>query len=263
MLFSAKIPLSKDGGVATHKKYCKQKRGACVLRLRGNRYVSTLKPDADNADVGIINLYPCYYAAVNLRHFFVCERGKKMKNKNLVKIVLSALLIALGTVLSEVVPSVSLPFGGSITVFSMVPMCLLGYMFGVKWGVFANLVYGAVQMMFGLNNLSYATWWGAAVVIVLFDYIVAYGVLGFSGVFKGKIKNEFVACLLGVLLAVFLRYVCHFITGVTVWREVADLWGAIWFSITYNGAYMIPEMVITPLGVALLYKANVLKRISK
>lgn len=79
MLFSAKIPLSKDGGVATHKKYCKQKRGACVLRLRGNRYVSTLKPDADNADVGIINLYPCYYAAVKLRHFLFAKGVKYEK----------------------------------------------------------------------------------------------------------------------------------------------------------------------------------------
>ncbi len=186
-----------------------------------------------------------------------------MKNKNLVKIAISALFIALSTVLSELVPSISLPLGGSITVFSMVPMCLLGFLFGVKWGVFSNLVYGAVQMLFGLNNLSYATWWGAAVVILLFDYIVAYGVLGLSGVFKGKIKNEFVACLLGVLLAVFLRYICHFITGVTVWREIADLWEAILSSITYNGTYMIPEMIITPLGVAFLYKANILKRISK
>ncbi len=185
-----------------------------------------------------------------------------MKN-NLKKLAVSALFIALSTVLSEVVPSISLPLGGSITVFSMVPVCLLGIMFGVKWGIFTGLAYGLIQMMFGLNNLSYATWWGAAVIIILFDYIVAYGVLGFSGIFKGKIKNEFVACILGVLFACLLRYICHFITGVTVWREIADAWGAIWFSITYNGSYMIPEMIITPLGVALLYKANVLKRISR
>ncbi len=185
-----------------------------------------------------------------------------MKN-NLKKLTVSALFIALSTVLSEVVPSISLPMGGSITVFSMVPMCLLGIMFGLKWGIFVNLIYGVIQLMFGLGNLSYATWWGAAVAIVLLDYVIAYGVLGFSGIFKNKIKNEFLACILGVLLAVFLRYVCHIITGFTVWREIADFWGAVWFSITHNGLYMIPEMIITPLGVALLYKANVLKRLAK
>lgn len=184
-----------------------------------------------------------------------------MKN-NLKKLTVSALFIALSTVLSELIPSISLPFGGSITVFSMVPMCLIGIMFGTKWGVLSCTVYGVIQMLFGLGNLSYATWWGAAVIIVLFDYIVAYAVLGFSGVFKGKIKNEFLSLVLGVLFACLLRYICHFITGVTVWREIADLWGAIWFSITYNGSYMIPEMIITPLGAALLYRANILKRLS-
>ncbi len=184
-----------------------------------------------------------------------------MKN-NLKKLTVSALFIALSTVLSELIPSISLPFGGSITVFSMVPMCLIGIMFGTKWGVLSCTVYGVIQMLFGLGNLSYATWWGAAVIIVLFDYIVAYAVLGFSGVFKGKIKNEFLSLVLGVLFACLLRYICHFITGVTVWREIADLWGAIWFSITYNGSYMIPEMIITPLGAALLYRTNILKRLS-
>lgn len=184
-----------------------------------------------------------------------------MKN-NLKKLTISALFLALSTVLSELIPSISLPFGGSITVFSMVPVCLIGIMFGTKWGVLSGTVYGVIQMLFGLNNLSYATWWGAAVIIVLFDYIVAYAVLGFSGVFKGKIKNEFLSLILGVLLACLLRYFCHFITGVTVWREIADIWGAIWFSITYNGSYMLPEMIITPLGAAALYKANVLKRLS-
>lgn len=186
-----------------------------------------------------------------------------MKAKNLKKIAVSALFIALGTVLSELVPSISLPFGGSITVFSMVPMCLLGILFGVKWGVFANLVYGIVQMLFGLNNLSYATWWGAAVVIVLLDYVVAYGVLGFSGAFVGKIKNEQLAVILGVLLAVTLRYVCHIITGFTVWSEVAPSLEVIWGSVVYNGTYMLPEMVITPLGVYLISKVNAIKRIAK
>lgn len=186
-----------------------------------------------------------------------------MKKENLQKLCVSALFIALSTVLSELIPSIEFPWGGSITIFSMVPMCLISIMFDVKWGIFANLIYGMVQMLFGLKNLSYATWWGAAVVIILFDYIIAYGVLGFSGVFKGKIKNTLVAIVLGTFFAIFLRYVCHFITGVTVWREISDLWSAVWFSITYNGGYMIPEMIITPLGVALLYKSNVLKRLEK
>lgn len=186
-----------------------------------------------------------------------------MKAKNLTKLTVSALFIALSTVLSELIPSIEFPFGGSVTVFSMVPVCLIGIMFGTKWGIISSTAYGFVQMLFGLDNLGYATWWGATVVIILFDYIAAYGVLGLSGIFKGKIKNEFAACILGALLAGFLRYVCHFVTGVTVWREIVDIWGAIWYSITYNGSYMIPEMIITAVGIAILYKTKVLKRLEK
>ena len=174
-----------------------------------------------------------------------------MKN-NVKKLTVSALFIALSTVLSELIPSFSLPFGGSVTLFSMVPVCLIGIMFGVKWGILSNLIYGGIQLIFGAGNLAYATWWGAAVAIILFDYIIAYGVLGFTGIFKKIVKNTALAGVLGALFVCVLRYACHFITGVTVWREIADLWGAVWYSITYNATYMIPEMIITPLGVFFL-----------
>ena len=181
---------------------------------------------------------------------------------NLKKLTVSALFIALGTVLSELIPSIQLPFGGSITLFSMVPVCLIAILFGTKWGVGGATVYGVVQMLFGLNNLSYATWWGAAVVIIAFDYIIAYAVLGFSGVFKNATKNKLLNIILGVIFAVALRYLCHIITGVTVWREISEFSSALWFSITYNGSYMLPEIIITPLLIGVLYKTNVLKRIS-
>ena len=188
-----------------------------------------------------------------------------MKNSNLKKLCVSAIFLALGVVLSELIPSISLPFGGSVTLFSMVPVCLIGIAFGTKWGIFSGLVYGVIQLMFGLSNVTYA--WGisavAGIAVLLFDYVVAYGVLGFAGVFKGTVKNQMLAAVLGVVLALLLRFICHFITGVTIWREIADTLGAIWYSITYNGAYMLPEIIITPIGVALLIKAKVLNQLEK
>ena len=188
-----------------------------------------------------------------------------MKNQNLKRLCVSALFLALGVVLSELIPSISLPLGGSVTLFSMVPVCLIGIAFGTKWGIFSGLVYGGLQLIFGLSNVTYA--WGisavAGIVALLFDYIVAYGVLGFSGVFKNLIKNPVLSAVLGVILALALRFMCHFVTGVTIWREIADTLGAIWYSITYNAAYMLPEIIITPIGVALLIKAKVLKALEK
>ncbi len=180
--------------------------------------------------------------------------------KNLIALIVSALFIALSTVLSELIPSISLPFGGSITVLSMVPVCLIGIIFGIKWGLISCTVYGVIQLMFGLSNLAYATGFAAVVAIILFDYVVAYAVLGLTGIFMGRIKNGVLACVLGVLLACLLRYLCHFITGVTVWREIADLWEAVWFSVTYNGTYMIPELITTPIGVAAIVKTGVIQK---
>ena len=177
---------------------------------------------------------------------------------NLKKLAVSSIFIALSTILSELIPSISLPFGGSITVLSMVPVCLIGIMFGVKWGVCANLVYGIIQMFFGFGNFSYATGLLAVITIALFDYIVAYAVLGLSGIFTKVIKNRVLAAVLGVVLCCLLRYLCHFITGVTVWREIVNTWGAIWYSITYNASYMLPEIITTPLGVFLLIKTKAL-----
>ena len=186
-----------------------------------------------------------------------------MKN-NLKKLAVSAILIALSTVLSELIPSISLPFGGSITLLSMVPVCLIGIMFGTKWGVLANLAYGGIQFFFGLSNVTYAAGVAGivgALAVVMFDYVIAYGVLGLSGIFIKIIKNKPLAAVLGVILVCVLRYVCHFITGVTVWREIADLWGAVWYSITYNATYMLPEIITTPLAVFLLLKTKAIDRL--
>ncbi|MBR2044483.1 MAG: energy-coupled thiamine transporter ThiT [Clostridia bacterium] len=183
---------------------------------------------------------------------------------NLKKLTVSAIFIALSTVLSELIPSISLPFGGSITLLSMVPVCLIGILFGVRWGVFANLAYGVIQLFFGLGNVTYAlgiAGIAGALAVLLFDYVIAYGVLGFTGVFLKTVKNKTLAVVLGVLLVCLLRYLCHFITGVTIWREIADIWGAIWYSVTYNATYMIPEMITTPIAVALLLKTKAIDQL--
>ena len=66
------------------------------------------------------------------------------------KVVVSGVFIALATVLSLVV-IFKLPYGGSITLLSMLPVMILGYMYGIKWGILCGLVYGIVQAMLGAS----------------------------------------------------------------------------------------------------------------
>ena len=67
--------------------------------------------------------------------------------------------------------------------------------------------------------------------------------------FKNKIKNETVAFGLGAGLACVLRFICHFISGVTIWADYTNGWVGAWiYSLTYNGSYMLPELIITVVG---------------
>ena len=144
-----------------------------------------------------------------------------------------------------------LPAGGSVTVFSMLPILIIAYRYGVLWGAGVGAVYGLIQMILGVSALSYATNALAAVCIILFDYIVAFGVLSLGGMFR-KMKNQAVGFGLGIVLSCVLRFVCHFLTGVTVWADFTDgVWAVINYSLVYNGSYMFPEMLITlVVGVA-------------
>lgn len=175
------------------------------------------------------------------------------------KIPVCAVLIALSSVLS-LVKIYQMPMGGSVTLFSMLPVCLIPLLLGTKWGLISGFVYGAVQLVLGLNNLSYATNALAAVTIILFDYLISYTVLGFSGIFLKHIKNQTVSCALGVGFSIALRFLCHFITGVTVWRELAGF-DAVIYSLLYNGSYMLPELIITVIGCMLVFKTSNVKKL--
>lgn len=173
------------------------------------------------------------------------------KKKRLLMISESAIMLALATALS-LIAFAPWPAGGSVTVFSMLPILIIAYRYGMKWGFLVGSVYGLIQMMLGMSALSYATNAWAAICIILFDYAVAFGVLGFGGLFR-KLNNQAIGFSLGVIVACVLRFLCHFLTGITVWADYADgIWPVVIYSLTYNGSYMLPELVITTVVGALL-----------
>lgn len=170
-------------------------------------------------------------------------------NKKVIMLCESAVMIALATVLSLL--KIEWPFGGSITICSMLPILIIGYRYNLLWGCFTGVVFGLIQLLLGMSNFSYATSGIAVVMIALFDYIIAYGVAGLGGIFRG-IKNQAVGMGFGALLTGVLRFICHFISGVTVWSGFAEDMPAWLYSLTYNGAYMLPETVILIVGAVLI-----------
>ncbi len=201
-----------------------------------------------------------------------------MKTK---KLVLSAMLISIGTVLSVIQP-LALPFGGGITIASMMPVCIIAYMYGTKQGLFCGAVYAVLQMLLGAKTVASFFLPGdsqmtlfAAIGVCLLDYVVAYTVLGFAGVFKGKIKSTPLAVCLGAVFATCLRYIVHIVSGAIFfgsWAEwfftqegfyaigekIMNVFSggalALVYSVFYNGLYMIPEIVITAVLTPVVYK---------
>lgn len=190
-------------------------------------------------------------------------------------------MTALSIVLSFV-KLFDLPYGGSITLFSMVPVMFAGYAYGAKWGMLSGVVLGIVQCLVGAStSLAYLTSNPLFFVLcLLFDFIVAFAVLGLSGVFKNKIKSSKASFSLGIVFAGFLRFLCHFITGWIVWGEyaadtltgsgtalgekiVAGFSGqalAVIYSLVYNGSYMIPEIIISVVAGLVLISVKPIKK---
>ncbi len=167
-----------------------------------------------------------------------------------------ALMIALGTVLSFI--KIDLPFGGGVTIVSMLPLVVLSHRFGLRRGLLAAFAYSVLQLLFGLDNVRYATSFAMAIGVILFDYLIAYTVIGLAGMFGRSRKG---VCA-GIIVTFFLRFVCHYITGVWIWKEwmPEEFMGlpmtSPWlYSFLYNGWYMLAETVLTVIVAMLIYKA--------
>lgn len=174
------------------------------------------------------------------------------KKQKIIRLVETALMLALSTILAEL-PVISFPFGGSVTIFSQVPMVVVAYRYGIKWGAFAGLSMGIIQMLFGIGNFAYVSGIAAYLILIFADYIIAFGALGLSGMFKNKIKNPVFSLALGGAVVSVIRFLCHFISGVTIWGDYAQGAQAVWlYSLTYNAGYMVPELIITVIGCVVL-----------
>ncbi len=180
-------------------------------------------------------------------------------NKTVRKLVESALFIAIATVLSML--KIDLPFGGGVTIVSMLPLVLVSHRWGWKWGVLTAFAYSLIQLLLGLDNVGYATTFATALGVIFLDYVIAYTVIGFSGALEKPFGKTLKAVLIGIAVVFVGRFLCHFITGVWIWggwmpesfmnMTMTSPW---MYSLLYNGWYMLAELVVTEVVAALLYK---------
>ena len=196
----------------------------------------------------------------------------------------SAMLIAIAVVLELVSKSIipEMPFGGQVTMVAMLPILLISYRHGVKWGLTAGFAYSLVQMMLGAKTVGAAFQPGYfgdgtmifnALIMCLLDYVLAYTLLGLGGCFRNSIQNKGTALMCGSFVALGARYLAHIGSGYVLFSGWAEwfftqegfpAWGAslvaslgpkmlgLTYSVVYNGMYMIPGIILTAIASVLI-----------
>ena len=122
-------------------------------------------------------------------------------NQKTQRLTLSGIMIALATILSFIT-IYRLPYGGAITLLSMLPILFIGYIYGVAWGLLTGVIYGTLQALLGAGTSAAFAGLDVFSVFLVFmlDYFVAFGVLGFAGICKNKVKNTSVSFGIGVFI---------------------------------------------------------------
>lgn len=177
------------------------------------------------------------------------KRGGKKGNMGTRQLVFCAMAMALATVTS-MLKIFSFPFGGSVTLCSMLFISLIGYIYGPGTGILTGLAYGILQFL--IEPYIYSP------IQVLVDYPFAFGALGLAGFFANA-KHGLVK---GYLLGVMGRYVFAVISGWIFFGEYAwEGWNALPYSMAYNGCYIFTEAAVTVVILMIPAVAKALARV--
>jgi thiamine transporter len=186
----------------------------------------------------------------------------------------AAIMVALAVVLSiasklllEPFLAPLFPFGGSVTLFSMLPICIISIKHGIGWGLGGAFCFSWFQILQG----GVFAWGLTPVMLIgslLLDYILAFTVLGLAGIFR---KRGTWGMISGIALVCVLRFLIHFLAGIILWANLAQFvaFGQEWvnrpvlYSLVYNGGYMLPETILTVVGAILIFRLPGIRKILK
>ena len=247
--------------------------------------LTTQEPDLGNASVGIgyiifTNLYFLYFhnynvfnsSSITRRFFLLVKEFIMKKNKLTVRVVaeiaiFAALAFALDAIQGGIFKGVFLS-GGSIG-FGMLPILIIAYRRGLVPGILCGFIVSIVQMLGGIYVINASSFDNGFLQVmgpflqIMLDYVLAYTVVGFAGLFSNQFKNatskkqKIGFVILGTAVGGLLKYACHVIAGGVFWLNngssflglADDSWI---YSFVYNGAYCIPNIIICGIVMVLL-----------
>ncbi|MBM7644314.1 thiamine transporter [Scopulibacillus daqui] len=161
----------------------------------------------------------------------------------------TALMTAISVVLSFIQIRGPWAAGGSISL-EMVPLIILSFRRGVKWGMAAGVIYGLINFMF---NPYYVH-----PVQLILDYPLAFGLLGLSGIFILKESETKVLALIkliaGVTIGCFARFVSHFASAMIFFGSSAPKGQPVaLYAFIYNISYIGPSYIIALFVLILMF----------
>lgn len=184
----------------------------------------------------------------------LADRGGEKKGLAVKQLAYCAMAVALAYVTSFI-KLFKLPYGGSVTLLSMLFIVLVANWYGVKTGMLVGFAYGILQFLQEPYFLSLFQ--------VCCDYVLAFAALGLAGLFRGK-KNSLAV---GYVIAVLARGVFHTLGGYLYWMDYMpenfpQALRAL-YPIVYNYSYLLAEGLVTVIVIKLPAVEQALERIRK
>lgn len=200
---------------------------------------------------GIIIVIAIIAALILLAAFLRHRKSEKKGKLTTKQLVFSAVALALAIVCS-MIKFADLPMGGSVTLFSMLFIVLIGYWYGPSVGLMTGIAYGLLQ--FVMEPIFYT------LPQMITDYPLAFGALGLAGFFSNKKWG----LQIGYLVGVFGRYVFAVISGVIFFGAYApEGTPAIVYSLGYNATYIVPEALVTLIIISIPAVSKALAHVKK
>lgn len=185
--------------------------------------------------------------------YFAGKHSEKQKLTTR-QLVFCAVAMALAFVTSYL-KIFTLPWGGSVTLCSMLFIVLVANWYGVGTGITVGLAYGILQFIQEPYVLSFFQ--------VCCDYILAFAALGVAGFFAKQIHG----LLKGYIVAVIARGAFHALGGYLYWMSyMPDNFPksltAI-YPIVYNYSYLLAEGIITVIVISIPAVSKALVQVKK
>ncbi|MCQ2354515.1 MAG: energy-coupled thiamine transporter ThiT [Clostridia bacterium] len=188
--------------------------------------------------------------------------SKKIRKRNhdsLTAMIEGAVMAALAVALELIPLPFRMPYGGSVSL-GAIPIVYYSYRRGTGRGLAAGLIFAGVQMLMGFY-VPPAGNAGAIIACILLDYVFAFAFLGTADMFAKPFERfsrvgRLTGYAFGAAAVSAVRFICSFLSGIVLWGSYApegvDVW---YYSLVYNGGYMLPNALICSAAMVMLCAA--------